>query len=147
MARRIAVIGLGGTIAMTEGPSGLRPARSVAETLSAVATPADITTSLHDHMAVASADLSFADLAGLVKEQLIVGGVRPEALVDTGGCTQEDTEYFFSYRRDGGDAGRQVGIAVIPAGAPRGMSAGRAPGRVLVNAHQQTTGPSYDYPG
>ncbi|MGD9519558.1 MAG: polyphenol oxidase family protein [Armatimonadota bacterium] len=89
----------------------------------------------------------FADLAGLVKEQLIVGGVRPEALVDTGGCTQEDTEYFFSYRRDGGDAGRQVGIAVIPAGAPRGMSAGRAPGRVLVNAHQQTTGPSYDYPG
>lgn len=94
MTRHVAVIGLGGTIAMTQGPTGLRPARSVAETLAAVATPDGVETSLFDHMAVPSADLSFSDLAGLAArlERDILPAVDA-AVVIQGTDTIEETAF------------------------------------------------------
>jgi YfiH family protein len=49
-----------------------------------------------------------ADLRAIARERLTQGGV--EELFETGGCTICD-ERFFSYRREGGGAGRMAGVA------------------------------------
>jgi polyphenol oxidase len=52
------------------------------------------------------------DLAGVVRAQLIMLGVPGEQVEDVGGCTHDEPERFFSYRRDGRSSGRHLGVIV-----------------------------------
>lgn len=56
----------------------------------------------------------FADLAGLARAVLVSLGL-PEGHIETpGACTMHDAERFFSYRREGQPAGRQIGALALP---------------------------------
>ncbi len=66
--RKIAVIGLGGTISMTDGGSGLIPSQTLDEILSrAIPDPMSISTETIDLMQKPSASLSFDDLLHIAK--------------------------------------------------------------------------------
>jgi hypothetical protein len=53
------------------------------------------------------------DLPGAVKRQLIEAGVRSERIFDAGLCTVCENDTFFSYRREGQQAGRFAGVIAI----------------------------------
>jgi hypothetical protein len=62
------------------------------------------------------------DLRGANRAVLIANGVRPEAIIDVGPCTSCASDEFYSHRRSGGRAGRQlslVGRLSAPASAPK----------------------------
>jgi YfiH family protein len=54
----------------------------------------------------------FVDLSRVVRAQLEHAGVRPEAIDDVGGCTHDEPERFFSFRRDGQRSGRHLAVIV-----------------------------------
>jgi YfiH family protein len=60
---------------------------------------------------------AYVDLRRAVREQLVLLGVRDEAIEDVPsagreGCTRCDAERFYSFRRDGDASGRLVGVIV-----------------------------------
>jgi hypothetical protein len=54
-----------------------------------------------------------ADLRQIAKAQLHTAGVKPEQVEDVMGCTQLESDRFFSYRRDGKLSGRHLS-AIAP---------------------------------
>lgn len=52
------------------------------------------------------------DLRLAVRLQLRALGLRTESIEDVAGCTQCEPERFFSFRRDGANAGRQMAVIV-----------------------------------
>jgi polyphenol oxidase len=52
------------------------------------------------------------DLAGVVRAQLRIAGVPEAQVEDVGGCTHDEPERFFSYRRDGRRSGRHLAVIV-----------------------------------
>ncbi len=56
------------------------------------------------------------DLVDLVRRLLLRAGVEPEHVEVVGGCTFEDDELYYSYRRDGGETGRHLSAIVIAGG-------------------------------
>lgn len=52
------------------------------------------------------------DLAAVVVAQLSHLGIAPERIDDVGGCTFQEADRFFSYRRDGSRSGRHLGVIV-----------------------------------
>lgn len=55
------------------------------------------------------------DLAAIATAQLLAGGVRPDRLERVAGCTHDDADRFFSFRRDGKLGGRHLS-AIVPRG-------------------------------
>lgn len=55
----------------------------------------------------------YLDLLLSIKNQLMDRGIRKRNIFDTGFCTSCRNDLFFSYRRDGGETGRQWTIARI----------------------------------
>jgi polyphenol oxidase len=53
------------------------------------------------------------DLAAANKQQLIDAGLAPSQIESEPLCVSCNQELFFSYRRDGGDTGRQVGFIML----------------------------------
>jgi YfiH family protein len=54
------------------------------------------------------------DLRGCNREQALAAGIAPGHLTEHGGCTRENPDQFFSYRRDSGKTGRMAAcIALI----------------------------------
>jgi purine-nucleoside/S-methyl-5'-thioadenosine phosphorylase / adenosine deaminase len=53
---------------------------------------------------------AYVDLRRAVRAQLRTLGLRDEDVEDVPGCTKHEPERFFSFRRDGANAGRQLGI-------------------------------------
>jgi hypothetical protein len=53
------------------------------------------------------------DLAAANRQQLLAAGVSPERLEESGQCVACTPATFYSYRRDGGDTGRQVGFIML----------------------------------
>lgn len=47
------------------------------------------------------------------RRQLIVAGVRPERIYDSGCCTACENERFYSYRKEGKGVGRLMGVIAI----------------------------------
>jgi YfiH family protein len=68
----------------------------------------------HGAVVVEAGPRPHADLAGLVRAQLMAAGVLELHIDDVAGCTRCDAERFFSFRRDGRASGRH--LAVIVAG-------------------------------
>ncbi len=54
------------------------------------------------------------DLRKMVRAQLNELSLRPEDIDDVIGCTVQDEEHFFSFRRDGDQSGRQLSAIVPP---------------------------------
>jgi YfiH family protein len=52
----------------------------------------------------------YVDLRRAVRAQLVRGGLADEDVDDVAGCTRCDASRFFSFRRDGADAGRHLGV-------------------------------------
>lgn len=50
------------------------------------------------------------DLKGFIKHQLMTKGVRPEHIEIHSGCTVDESDRFYSYRREGEQSGRMAGI-------------------------------------
>lgn len=90
---RIAVIGLGGTIAMRCGPAGLEPALGVADMLEGLA-PAGVECVARDLAALPSANLGWGELSSIVDllRELVREGVRGAVLVQ-GTDTLEETAF------------------------------------------------------
>ncbi|MDQ6992342.1 MAG: peptidoglycan editing factor PgeF [Mariprofundus sp.] len=55
-----------------------------------------------------------ADLAAINRLQLIENGISPDHIECMGLCTACNPELFFSYRRDGLQAGRHLAVVAIP---------------------------------
>ena len=55
-------------------------------------------------------DKAHVDLRRAVRLQLRSCGLRDDSIEDVAGCTKHEPDRFFSYRRDGANAGRQLGI-------------------------------------
>ena len=53
------------------------------------------------------------DLAAANNIQLLGAGLLPDNIELTGGCVACENDWFFSYRRDGGETGRQVGFIML----------------------------------
>jgi YfiH family protein len=51
---------------------------------------------------------AFVDLRKAVRAQLVKSGVVDAAIEDVAGCTYHQKDLFFSYRRDGANAGRLI---------------------------------------
>lgn len=71
---------------------------------------------LSSAVATRAGDRFALDLVGTARGTLARAGV--EHVSDTGLCTACERSRFFSHRADGGRTGRQIAIAVRPAGAP-----------------------------
>jgi YfiH family protein len=67
------------------------------------------------------------DLRRAVRAQLRAHGVEDTAIDDVAGCTRCEPERFFSYRRDGANAGRLM-AAIVPS-APHGATIHRGAAR------------------
>jgi len=63
-----------------------------------------------------------AELAAILREQLLAGGVSTTNIERVPGCTVQDAELFFSYRRDGARSGRQLSAIVSDAPVERHTS-------------------------
>lgn len=61
----------------------------------------------------ATASRPYLDLPTAAAIALCDAGVRPEALDDTGACTQCEPALYFSHRRDHGRTGRHWGVAAL----------------------------------
>ena len=57
-----------------------------------------------------SGDRFLLDLPGVVRRQLEEAGIRPESIMEPGGCTMCGGERYASYRRDGEKAGRMIAL-------------------------------------
>jgi YfiH family protein len=55
----------------------------------------------------------YLDLAGVNKKQLIAGGIGEARIVDTGICTSCQNDEFFSFRREGKEAGRMMSVMML----------------------------------
>jgi copper oxidase (laccase) domain-containing protein len=53
---------------------------------------------------------SFVDLKGVNRSQLLNSGLRPGNVELSLYCTISDHQLFHSYRRDGANAGRMMGV-------------------------------------
>lgn len=56
------------------------------------------------------------DLEGANRAQLIEGGLPPQSIYSAQQCTYCDAQQFFSYRREGENAGRMLGFVGIRSG-------------------------------
>jgi copper oxidase (laccase) domain-containing protein len=54
---------------------------------------------------------AYVDLRRAVRAILVAAGVTE--IEDVAGCTKHEPERFFSFRRDGADAGRLVGVIAV----------------------------------
>ncbi|MBI2459662.1 MAG: peptidoglycan editing factor PgeF [Parcubacteria group bacterium] len=54
----------------------------------------------------------FIDLAGVVKEQLVIAGLKPENFKVFGGCTYDNKNYF-SFRRDQGKTVKAMAAFIV----------------------------------
>jgi len=70
-----------------------------------------------------SAGRLFFDLPGALKRQLVDAGVSPGRIFDCGLCTVCHGDLFYSYRREGGAAGRTAGIIAIAGRTPERSTA------------------------
>ncbi len=62
-----------------------------------------------------SGEKALIDLRAAVRAQLVAAGLADADIDDVAGCTKCDSARFFSFRRDGANAGRHVGaIAARP---------------------------------
>ncbi len=79
---------------------------------------AQITAASHgaDVVARRAEGKAYVDLRAAVRAQLTALGVAPGDIDDVPGCTKCDAARFFSFRRDGADAGRH--LAAIAARSP-----------------------------
>jgi polyphenol oxidase len=57
----------------------------------------------------AAGDKAMVDLRSAVRAQLVAAGLEDANVEDVSGCTKCESESFFSFRRDGAAAGRQLG--------------------------------------
>lgn len=62
-----------------------------------------------------SNEKAFVDLRKAVREQLTRAGLADGNIEDVAGCTYHEKDLFFSYRRDGANAGRLI-AAIVPRG-------------------------------
>ena len=53
------------------------------------------------------------DLAAANRELLLLAGLSPDAIQVSDMCVSCQREWFFSYRRDGGETGRQMGFIML----------------------------------
>lgn len=53
------------------------------------------------------------DLPGLIREQLLTAGVKPENIEESGICTSDNNDIFYSYRADGKTTGRFANIIML----------------------------------
>jgi polyphenol oxidase len=53
------------------------------------------------------------DLPGLIHEQLLTTGVKPESIEESDICTSDNNDLFFSYRADGKVTGRFANIIML----------------------------------
>jgi len=53
------------------------------------------------------------DLAGMNRHLLLSAGLSPSRVESAGACVSCASETFFSYRRDGGETGRQIGFVML----------------------------------
>jgi L-asparaginase len=123
MTSRISVIATGGTVAMTTGPSGLRPTQTAADLVAAVGGGVgDLALEVVDAMAVPSANLGFDDVERLARlvERETAGGARGVVIVQ-GTDTLEETAFALELMLEG----RQ---SVCLTGAMRGAGAPGADG-------------------
>ena len=63
---------------------------------------------------------AYVDLRLAVRTQLRALGIPNEMIEDVGGCTRDDAEAFYSYRRDGDASGRLLGVIAARDLQPRG---------------------------
>lgn len=54
------------------------------------------------------------DLSAANRQQLLAAGIRDENIELSGRCVSCEPDLFFSYRRDKGDTGRQMGFIMLP---------------------------------
>ncbi|MCA9648688.1 MAG: peptidoglycan editing factor PgeF [Myxococcales bacterium] len=54
------------------------------------------------------------DLVGVVRSQLLGLGVPPGSIVRVGGCTHDQPERYFSFRRDGAGIGQMMSFIGLP---------------------------------
>lgn len=66
------------------------------------------------HVVHRSGDKAYVDLRAAVRAQLVTAGLAKGSVEDVPGCTKCDAERFHSYRRDGDESGRLVGVIVAP---------------------------------
>lgn len=66
-----------------------------------------------DCAAVAGSGKWRLDLAGANRQQLLVAGLPDRNIETTGQCVCCQHDWFFSYRRDGGETGRQAGFIML----------------------------------
>jgi copper oxidase (laccase) domain-containing protein len=55
----------------------------------------------------------FLDLVGLNERQLRDAGLAAHQIASVGRCTRDEAEVFYSYRRQGAKAGRQISWIMI----------------------------------
>lgn len=58
----------------------------------------------------ANPEKAFVDLRAAARAQLVHAGVPNDQIDDVPGCTRCDATHFYSYRRDGDNAGRLIGV-------------------------------------
>lgn len=56
-----------------------------------------------------------ADLKGFVRQQLEDAGLKGDAICIETGCTMTDGQHFYSYRREGRQSGRMMGLIYLAA--------------------------------
>ncbi len=64
----------------------------------------------NDYLVQGSGDRSFLDLQGVVKKQLMNVGIKNENIIDLDECTCCQPKKYYSYRRDGKQAGRMIAV-------------------------------------
>ena len=68
----------------------------------------------NERVIVTGYDKPHIDLALVVRAQLRARGLLRDHIDDVGGCTLEDPDRFFSFRRDGKRSGRHLGVIATP---------------------------------
>ena len=81
----------------------------IAKTIAASAAGANV---LRAH---SDAEKAFVDLRAAARAQLVHLGVANDQIEDVPGCTRCDAERFYSFRRDGDNAGRLIGVITAKA--------------------------------
>jgi YfiH family protein len=85
------------------GPCCFEVSREVADRIAAASTP-DCVVSMHEPAK------AMVDLRSAVAAQLLGLGVTEAHVEQVGGCTRCDRSTYYSFRRDGDDAGRLLGV-------------------------------------
>jgi YfiH family protein len=75
--------------------------------------PADILATLPQDHVRRGEERGCFDLRAANRAQAVRAGVREDRISEKGGCTRDDPEAFFSYRRDGGVTGRMAACIAL----------------------------------